>query len=186
MAMLSLARPAVCFDVRPTEAFSLPDWLASRWAMLFSHPHDFGQLGLESDRWLCVVGNALAAAHVAAVRVLCGDARFASWIEQLDGANSILTADGYRQRAAREIRATIDELHRVTTRTASRFVMIVDGSLSVRRTLSYAPGATLPSVLDLIAATAKLRARPSRAGQPHEACASAVANLPRRLRVAGD
>jgi hypothetical protein len=186
MAVLSLARPAACFDARLAESSSLLNWLASRWAMVFSHPQDFAQLDLESDRWLCVVGNALSAAHIAAVRVLCGDVRYASWTEQLDGANAFLTLDGCRQRAAEEIRATIDVLHRATTRAASRFVMIVDESLIVRRTLSYAPGATLPSVLDLIAATAKLRARPSRAGQPHEACASAVANLPRRLRVAGD
>ena len=62
----------------------LREWLGGDWGMLFSHPADFEDAGLEQDRWLEILRDAFAARGVRpiACRRPAGDAD-AGWAGQL-------------------------------------------------------------------------------------------------------
>ena len=156
MATLTLARRDVCFDAKLLGATSLTEWLNGRWALLFSHSQDFATSGFEADRWLCIVQSALEAAHVRCVSVPTRDRSPHDWIERVEG-DALLVLDPPRRRRSEEMNARVGALRSSIARFRGRFVMVIDAELQLRGTLGYESGAHLPSVLDLIAATERLR-----------------------------
>lgn len=185
MATLSLARRDVCFDAKLITAIALPDWLDGRWALVFSHPDDFASFGLEADRWLAVVKDALTAANVRALATASTRPRFASWIEQLEGTDPWLVLEQGKSASTEPLVANIRTLRSAIARATSRYVMLVDESLNLRRTFTYTPADRLPSLLDLAATVAKLRAKP-RQLEPHSApVLASIVRIPFRQRAAG-
>lgn len=185
MATLSLARRDVCFDARLINATSLLDWLDGRWGLVFSHVDDFAVFDLEADRWLAVVKDAFAAANARPLAVMNARPRFASWIEQLDGEDPTLVLDQPKNASSERLVANTAGLRGALARATSRFVMIVDESLNLRRTFAYTTADRVPSLLDLAATVVKLRAEPRQTERDHAPAAARVVHLPRRLRVAG-
>ncbi len=45
----------LCIGEVECSAPLLREWLAGDWGLLFSHPQDFQDQGLESDRWLAIL-----------------------------------------------------------------------------------------------------------------------------------
>jgi alkyl hydroperoxide reductase subunit AhpC len=132
----------------------LRDWLAGDWALLFSHPADFEDQGLERDRWLEILRDEF---RVRGVRpVACGQSADAgaaaddSWAGELIDDHRLLrlpsdaVGDGVIDLAARNLRADILGL-------PPRFVLIVDESLTRRGMLKYSAGRSSVSPLDLLA-----------------------------------
>src|SRR5450755_3722323 len=116
----------------------LRDWLAGDWALLFSHPADFQDQGLESDRWLEILRDEFRARAVRpiACRRPAG-VPDGSWVGELICDHRLLrlesvsgAQDGVIDMAARNLRHDILEL-------PPRFVLIVDASLQRRGVLKY-------------------------------------------------
>lgn len=135
--------------------------LAPRWAILFSHPDDFAQQHLESDRWVSILARSFGARGVVPVALARpGSNPEQGWLGQLaalDGESAtVLTLDAWSAAladfSAGALRAQI-------ARSGPRFVMILDSSLRCRRTLSYRLPADLPSPLELIGWALALRKR---------------------------
>ncbi|HKQ83653.1 MAG TPA: hypothetical protein VJS42_15785 [Steroidobacteraceae bacterium] len=185
MATLSLARRDVCFDAKLATAASLFDWLDGRWGLVFSHPDDFATFDLEADRWLALVKEAFANANVRALAVASSRPRFATWIELLDGADPLLVLEPTKSAGIEESVANVGALRSALARATSRFVMIVDESLNLRRTFTYTLSDRLPSLLDFAAMVARVRAEPHR--QPERDSAPVLARvlqMPIRARAA--
>lgn len=148
------------FKDRPITALpvsSLRTWLQGKWALLLSHADDFACYDLESDRWLVVLRQTLAAAGV---RPLGLSSRKAlprsSWVADVGGSYTTPFLEGPRRRADPcDLNACA--LRDAVSRSSSRFVMIIDESLRLRRTFVYKPQDHLPSLLDLAAMAGKLR-----------------------------
>ncbi len=132
----------------------LRDWLAGDWALLFSHPADFQDQGLERDRWLEILRDEF---RVRGVRpVACSPSADAgataddSWAGELIYDHRVLrlpsdaAGDSVIDLAARNLRADILGL-------PPRFVLIVDESLTRRGMLKYSAGRSSVSPLDLLA-----------------------------------
>jgi len=152
----ALSRRAVRWpqSVRPTP--TLREWLAGQWGVIFSHPEDFLQAGLEleQDRWLVIVTEAF---HATGLRPLACQARSgrpdASWVNQVTGEHGFVELEGsVADLAARQLRAEIRALH-------TRFVLVIDGQLRRRGLLPYRPGNRRLSPLDLTASVAAMRQR---------------------------
>jgi hypothetical protein len=139
-------------SVRPVPA--LRDWLAGQWGLIFSHPEDFQEAGLEQDRWLVVLTQEFRAAGVRPVACQGGAARAdASWVSELTGDYWFVQLEGsVADLAARQLRSEIGAQH-------SRFVLVVDEHLRRRGLLPYRPGRSHLSPLDLAASVAALRQR---------------------------
>jgi len=145
--------------------------LAPRWAVLFSHPEDFAQEQLESDRWLSVLARSFKARGVLPVAVARpGSDPEQGWLGQLaalDGESvAVLTLDdpsiALAELSESALRAQI-------ARSGPRFALILDSSLRCRRTLSYSSPVDLPSPLELIGWAVALRQREDGEGGPSEA-----------------
>lgn len=135
---------------------SLSRWLRGTWAVVFSHANDFACTSLESDRWLIVVKHAFANARVRPLA--CSrdpSSRPTNWILEAGGTNAIIPQDPLRSPPLASLNAYL--LCEAITQTTSRFVMIIDHTLRLRKTLSYEQGARLPSPLDLAATAERLR-----------------------------
>lgn len=135
--------------------------LAPRWAILFSHPDDFAQQHLESDRWVSILARSFSARGVVPVALARpGSNPEQGWLGQLaalDGESvAVLTLDDPSVALAdlpeSAFRAQI-------ARSGPRFAMILDSSLRCRRTLSYSSLVDLPSPLELIGWAVALRRR---------------------------
>ena len=138
---------------------SLRSWLAGDWGLLFSHADDFAHYDMETDRWVVLIREAFEAARLRPLGLeRHPNAALHGWIAEVNGGvRSVTLAErrywphiaDFRPHALRE----------AVQRSRSRFVMIVDEELQLRRTLFYSPGGQLPSLFELIALAEKARAR---------------------------
>jgi alkyl hydroperoxide reductase subunit AhpC len=142
----------LCLGELDCSAPLLREWLAGDWALLFSHPADFEDEGLERDRWLEILRDEFRARGVRplACRRGAGDAD-GSWAAELIGDHRLLrlqaavaTDDSVIDLPARALREDILSL-------APRFVLIIDESLNRRGVLKYSAGRSTVSPLDLLA-----------------------------------
>jgi alkyl hydroperoxide reductase subunit AhpC len=144
----------LCLGAVDGSAPLLRDWLGGDWALLFSHPADFQDQGLERDRWLEILRDEFRARGVRPVA--CSQAADAgagtddSWAGELICDYRLLrlpsaTADdSVVDLPARNLRADILGL-------PPRFVLIIDESLTRRGVLKYSAGRSSVSPLDLLA-----------------------------------
>lgn len=143
----------------PMSPSFLRAWLRGRWAVLFSHPHDFASSGFEADRWVECVREAFDGTAVRAIGIRADDDwNEARWIREVGGCfirpqTLHLLARGQRT-AAQEI-----DLSACLDSATHRFVTILDGSLRPRRTLVYQTPDQAPSPIGLAAIAASRRER---------------------------
>ncbi|HTT04255.1 MAG TPA: hypothetical protein VMF64_03130 [Steroidobacteraceae bacterium] len=141
-------------SVRPVP--TLRDWLGGQWGLIFSHPEDFQESGLEleQDRWLVVLAQEFRAAGVRPLSCQPRSGRpDASWVSMLTGDQWFVQLEGaVADLAARQLRAELSSMD-------SRFVLIIDDRLRRRGQLPYRPGGRRLSPLDLVASVSAMRQR---------------------------
>lgn len=148
MLQLSARRDYAITVFNPISPVSSSDplrrWLEGRWALLFSHPEDFGSASFESDRWVVYVRDAFASLRLRPIGIGYGDG--GGWISQAGGR---LVP-----------RYVLDEiLPSGPLETSEHFVTIFDSTLRARRTLLYTPGDEIPCAIELAHTAAHLRSR---------------------------
>jgi alkyl hydroperoxide reductase subunit AhpC len=163
----------LCLGEVDCSAPLLREWLAGDWALLFSHPEDFQDQGLESDRWLEILRDEFRVRGVRplACRRPVGHAD-GSWVGQLIGDFRLLRLEGAADDElialpARHLRDEILSL-------PPRFVLIVDDSLQHRGVLKYSAGRSSVSPLDLLAAIDAFRRQSARAPASERRIAQSV------------
>ncbi len=155
----------------PTEASwpapALREWLAGDWGLLFSHPEDFEDRGLEQDRWLAIVGEELRACGVKPLACTTQpNRRDTGWASRVVNDWRTLRLEGaVVDLTARQLRAEITAL-------GPRFVLVVDAGLRRRGALPYRPGRITLSALDLAASVRALRCRTALCAPAHGARAA--------------
>ena len=113
---------------------SLREWLDGAWGLLLSHPSDFEDHSLESDRWLQILTQEF---HTHGVRpIVCrrgGGELDNGWVGHVSGDQGRvrLTHREVADMAARRLRDAILAI------PASRFAVAVDPTLTHRRTWIY-------------------------------------------------
>lgn len=153
-----------CHSAATPISTSLRRWLCGSWAVVFSHANDFACTSLESDRWLIVVKQAFASARVRPLACSLDPASLpTNWVLEVGGTNTIIPREPTRYSPMADLHAYL--LCEAITQATTRFVMIIDHTLRLRKTLSYEPGARLPSPLDLAATAERLRSTISDAGK---------------------
>jgi hypothetical protein len=167
----------LCLDDVEGAAPLLRDWLSGDWALLFSHPEDFQDQGLEVDRWQQILRDEF---RLRAVRPLACRASAAaaerSWVGEMVCDHRLLRlepdagADGRIDPAARRLREQILEL-------PPRFVLIIDPALNRRGLLKYVAGRHSISPLDLLAAADAMRRRSWRVPPPDHRLSPVPARL---------
>lgn len=138
-------------------AVPLRHWLDGRWAILLSHPDDFVECDFELDRWLSVVGDALSAARLRLLALARrGQPVEHGWVSRLAGDPCIVSLHehGGGSRVA-DLRA--HRLEAAIARVPRRFAMIIDATLRLRFTWTYAAAEPPPSPLVLARLAVRLR-----------------------------
>jgi hypothetical protein len=131
-------------------------WLHGSWALLFSHADDFASYGFEGDRWLMMVRNACASAAVRPLALASGCGHSANWVTEAGGRVATLPIDDTRRYPMlRDAHQQL--LYDAVNAADSRFALILDDSLRLRRTFAYRTHDQLPSPIDLVAMAEKLR-----------------------------
>lgn len=138
---------------------SLRTWLCGDWAILFSRPEDFVPHDWEVDRWVLIMRRAFSDRGIrplALASPILEEDR--NWVAVVNGdAGPVILEDGRAQNTSMDFRART--LREAIISSGRRFVMIIDGALSVRRTFRYRAPWDLPSPLELLGWTDALRAR---------------------------
>jgi len=138
---------------------SLREWFRGYWAILFSHPQDFVPHDLEVDRWLVIIQQAFSGTRVRAFALPASAAESdQSWVAMVNGdSNAAIVGERPGRELLVEIRARA--LRERIISTAHRFVMIIDGSLSARRTFIYDSPFDLPSPIVFLGWIEAVRAK---------------------------
>ncbi len=138
--------------VRPSAG--LRDWLDGQWGLIFSHPEDFQESGLEQDRWLTVLAQEFYVAEIKPLACMPSSGRAdASWVSLVTGDASLVPLEGaVADLAARQLRSELASQD-------CRFVLVVDETLRRRGLLPYKSGRGRLSPLDLVASVTALRRR---------------------------
>jgi len=142
-------------SIAPARATAgLREWLGGQWGLIFSHPEDFQESGLEQDRWLTVLAQEFRAADLKPLACLPSTGRpDAGWVSLITGDPSLVPLEGaVADLAARQLRSEIASQD-------ARFVLVVDETLRRRGLLPYRSGHGRLSPLDLIASVTALRRR---------------------------
>jgi hypothetical protein len=166
MAMAELKRDVHVLGKLPVTA--LRRWLRGNWALLFSHADDFASYGFEADRWLVHVEEAFAAANVRPLFVASPGDQGAGWLSEIGGFAADLRSNEMRRYPVARGTNEYALLNAVGSAT-SRFVMILDDSLRLRRTFAYTIQDRLPSLIDLVGVAARVRTQVRRSS-PVVAC----------------
>ncbi len=157
MATLLLDLDGVCTERRFATTCSLRAWLKGAWGLLFSHPDDFAQYDIEADRWLVLLHDAFAEAHVRPIAVgsAASSAGASGWLAHVSAAladpHPLLQIADFQPHALRD----------AIERGSPRFVMTIDEGVRLRRTFEYSAHDRRPSLFDLIATAAKVRSGPA-------------------------
>lgn len=123
-------------------------WLQGRWALLFSHPDDFASDGFEADRWLMQVEQAIRSAHIAVLGLARPHEDGESWVAQVGGAPVALRWADLR-RLSGPMRTPERRLVSAVLAATTRFVLVLDDSLVLRRSYAYVDRACVPSPIEL-------------------------------------
>ena len=146
---------------------SLQDWLSGAWGLLFSHPDDFAPNDVEADRWLVLLEQSFAVARVRPF-ALASDQNACGWLAHVNGepingeqARVVLAEANYLPHI---FDFRVHALREAIARSDSRFVIMLDDGLRLRRTFKYSLQDRLPSLFDLVAMIGQIRTRTSRPG----------------------
>jgi hypothetical protein len=167
----------LCLGELDCSAPLLREWLDGDWALLFSHPADFQDQGLECDRWLDILRDEFRVRGVRALacRRPAGDAD-GSWVGELIGDHRLLRLEAPTS-GAEVIDMSARNLRDELLSLPPRFVVIIDESLLPRGVLKYSAGRSTVSPLDLLASIDALRRRSPRpwaSERRHRASAAAL------------
>jgi hypothetical protein len=107
-----------------------------------------------------------------------------TWIAEIDGGALALRRADMRRLSAR-LQERERTLFSAIVSATTRFVMVVDESLHLRRTLAYSPGDQLPSPIELAMMAARLRRAKVELGAAQGASLLELIAARRRHRATG-
>jgi thioredoxin-dependent peroxiredoxin len=125
------------FEVQPPADFmvsasSLSEWLVDDWVLLFSHPQDFRNDSMETDRWLSIMHDEFLDRGVRPLALSRSPLELdRGWVSEIIADESLVTLDSNRRSgAAAVLRHQLDVQY-------GRYVVIIDPELEQRGVLRY-------------------------------------------------